>query len=133
VYEQWKTLIENPRYEMNDQGKVRVRVGQRNAGHVLRQFRKNGSMCVEVWRGTKHTTLRLWMLMEKYWPRIRYPRDWKPKDRAKQKPDKSDGRVKLTEEQVHEIMESKLTPSQIARTGKYPVGRRHISRIKNGA
>lgn len=132
-YRTWKTLIENSRYEIDRQGQVRVREGNRNAGHVLRRFRKNGSLCVEVWRGTKHTTLRLWMLMEKYFPKLTYPRDWKPAERKREEIEKDDGRVKLTEEQRQEIIDSNLSPTQLARLGKYPVGRRHISRIRNGA
>jgi len=133
VYEKWRTLTENRRYEINPAGVVRVRHTERNGGHVLRRFRKNGSLCVEVWKGTKHTTLRVWHLMEKYYPDVAYPKDWRPKERKKVVVEKEDGRRKLTEDEVVEIKALNLSPSQIARLGKYGVGRRHISRIKNGA
>jgi hypothetical protein len=132
VYEKWKTLSENRRYEMNPVGSVRVRHGERNGGHVLRRFTKNGSLCVEVWKGTKHTTLRVWHLMDKYYKDTPYPQDWKPKPRVKVVVEKEDGRRKLTEEQRQGIKDSPLSPMQIHRTGEFPVGRRHISRIKNG-
>ena len=132
VYEKWKTLSENRRYEMNPAGTIRVRYSERNGGHVLRRFRKNGSLCVEVWKGTKHTTLRVWHLMEKYYANTDYPPDWRPKERKKVVVEKEDGRRKLTEEERQAIIESPLSPSQIARAGTFPVARRHISRIKNG-
>ena len=69
-------------------------------------------------------------MMEMYWPDIEYPIDWKI--RVPDRLPESDKRKKLTDAQIEEIKESHLTPAELHLTGKYPVGRRWISKLKYG-
>lgn len=150
----WRRLDDWYRYEISNEGQVRVREGFRNAGLVLTRFWRNGhseqrggegsvpleetddySLCVELWDGTRHTIRRVHTLMAKYWPRVDTPEYWKPtkhKGKITKEDVKQDGRRKLTDAQIEEIKASDLTPTELSRTGKYPVTRRHISKIKNG-
>jgi hypothetical protein len=140
---EWKTVSDWRRYEISTEGQVRVKNTCRNGGYIVKRFWRgndknseseentgNRSLCVELWWGTQHTTRRLWKLMEKHWPDIEYPAHWKIKHR-KTLPD-GDKRKKLTDAQIEEIKESHLTPAELHDTGKYPVGRRWISKLKYG-
>lgn len=82
MVENWKTIIENRRYEISDCGRVRVREGYRNKGtcisNIVVQYSKHrASAWVELWSGSRHTTRVIWKLMEKYWPGVDYPDKWK--------------------------------------------------------
>jgi len=108
---------------------VRVKDDQtRNPGHYLKRFYEKGSLCVEMWNKQDHTIRRIWKLMNRYWPRVEYPPEWKA---SKYSPDPNvDGRFKLTAKQRAEIMESPLSPSKLEQI--YPVGERWIRRLKHG-
>lgn len=145
----WKTIWAYPRYEISEEGQVRVKEGFRNAGRVLNRFWKDretvkgylqdtfedgpGSLCVELHDFPKHTTRRIWKLMEKYWPDVKYPATWKA-DRPVAKPAKKNGgpdkRFKLTYEQTLEIKRSPLSSRDLAEM--YPVSRRYIHYLKTG-
>jgi hypothetical protein len=153
----WRQIYENPRYEISEEGKVRVRMNQwSNPGRVLsRHWEGSGigssdkprtyiaetekpyldtteaSLCVYLYfDGGRHKVRRIWRLMERYWPDVEYPAHWKPGDSLKSRRPELDRRCKLTWEQRQEIINSDKSPSELAKM--YPVGRRYISQLKNG-
>lgn len=144
--EEWKTIEGWPRYELSNRGAVRVKKGEKNSGYILSRFWRDEdgkvepehthsthgrkSLCVELWNTESHTTKRLWRLMEIYWPEVQYPEYWKI--RRNEIRHGEDKRRKLTDRQIIEIKASDMSPSELADLGVYPVGRRWISRIKNG-
>ena len=142
----WRIVQDWNRYEISDKGDVRVRDGCRNAGLVLTRFWKDGeinrieggvdedtkgSLCVELWDRSKHTTRRVWRLMANYWPGVGYHESWRKK-RIVAKPIKPnnepDKRFKLTEQQTVEIRQSHLSSGELAKV--YPVSARHIRAIR---
>lgn len=125
----WRTVWEFPRYEISDDGIVRVKDDQtKHPGLAINRFYEKGSLCVEMWKNNRHYIRRIWKLMERYWPRVKYPPEWKA-TRPEPAP-KVDRRCKLTPEQRREIAESDKTPTELAHL--YPVGRRYINKLKNG-
>ena len=143
----WKTILSHPRYELSEEGQVRVKSGFSYAGRVLTRFWKDGytvvgscddpfervdaSLCVELHDFPRHTTKRVWRLMEQYWPGVEYPESWR-KRRKPAKPVKPnnepDKRYKLTDQQVTEIRQSLLSSGDLAKI--YPVSARHIRAIR---
>jgi len=88
----WKTLSEFPRYEISEEGQVRVR----ETGLVLKRLWRDGkpdasgkttrglshldshgSLCVCLWNGGAYRKRRVWKLLERYWPEVEYPAHWK--------------------------------------------------------
>jgi len=153
----WRQIYENPRYEISEEGQVRVRLNQwRNPGRILARHWECGgigpsdkprtyvsekdcpdapdvasSLCVYFYfdRG-RHKVRRIWRLMERYWPTVEYPAQWKSGDAPKNRNPGQDNRCKLTWEQRQEIINSDKFPSELAKM--YPVGRRYISQLKYG-
>lgn len=143
----WKTVLSHPRYELSEEGQVRVKMGFSHGGRVLTRFWNDGyttvgrsydqfkkvdaSLCVELHDFPKHTTKRVWKLMEQYWPGTDYPESWRKK-RMVAKPIKPnnepDKRFKLTEQQTVEIRQSPLSSGLLAIL--YPVSARHIRAIR---
>ena len=125
----WRTVWEFPRYEISDDGLVRVKEDQSKLpGYVINQHWSKGSLCVELYKGDEHYERRLWKLMERYWPRVEYPQSWKA-PKYDPGPD-GDGRFKLTAKQRQEIIDSPLKASELEKI--YPVGERWIHRLKKG-
>lgn len=141
----WKTIRSHPRYEISEEGVVRVKAAFRNPLRVLNRFwvthnrRHNpctdahvdqpGSLCVELQMDDKHTTRRIWKLMERYWPEIKYPHFWRrvaPPPASK--PDGTDGRFKLTARQRLEILASPQSTKELAEM--YGVSQRHVRHIR---
>lgn len=82
--EKWTTLQENPRYELSNQGRVRVREGCRSIRQpwpyvVVQHSPHRASAWVELWTGSRHTTRAMHLLMRKYWPGVDYPAEWNPR------------------------------------------------------
>ena len=153
----WRQIYEAPRYEISEKGQVRVRFNQwRNPGRVLGRHWEHGgvglhdkpktycneednpdfnepaaSLCVYFYfdRG-RHRVRRIWRLMERYWPDVKYPSHWKSGDSPKNRRPELDRRCKLTWDQRQEITSSDKTPTELAKL--YPVGRRYISQLKYG-
>lgn len=125
----WRTIWEFPRYEISDEGEVRVKEdADKLPGYVLQRHWEKGSLCVDLYKNNRHYTRRLWKLMERYWPNAEYPQEWKA---PKYDPGPSgDGRFKLSDEQRKEIKESDLSVSDLS--WSYDVSERHIRRIKYG-
>jgi len=151
---EWKTLYEWNRYEISEEGQIRVRYDlvNRNGGKVLKRFWRDGSqdaegktqrgnahedshgsLCVNLWENHRKTVRRIWKLMEKYWPGKPYPAHWKA-ERYKASPIKKTGepdeRFQLTPEQRQEIVDSPLNARELSEV--YPVGRRYIHYLKTG-
>jgi len=142
----WKTIWSHPRYEISEEGQVRVKSGFRNAGYTLKRFwndgyttepasqdafeNREGSLCVELHDYPRHTTVRLWKLMETYWPDVEWPSHWRKERKVSpvKQDNEPDRRFKLTDEQVQEIRESNLPSNKLAEM--YPVCARHIRAIK---
>ncbi len=152
----WRQIYEAPRYEISEEGRVRVRLNQwRNPGRTLdRHWERGGrgshnpkyylkenlnpnlddpssSLCVYLYfdRG-RHKVRRIWRLMERYWPDTKYPSHWKSGDSPENRSPELDRRCKLTWGQRQEIVKSDKAPSELA--GLYPVSRRYISQLKYG-
>ena len=133
----WKTVWEAPKYEISQEGVVRVKRGFPNEGHVMRRYIAQthghpGSLCVDLYfnNGKKHR--RVWKLMARYWPDVEYPAEWRSTRNlgpTKRDPTK-DRRIKLNLEQYREVMASPLSSSRLAEI--YPVSSRYIRKIKNG-
>ncbi len=146
---EWKTVHDWPRYEISEEGQVRIRAGRytglilkrfwRDGGHNEKAVRGNshidcpGSLCVDISDGERHTMKRIWKLMEKYWPGKHYPKHWKA-ERYKASPIKKnntpDERFKLTPEERMKILLSPLSAKELSEI--YPVGRRYIHYIRTG-
>lgn len=145
----WKTILDWPRYEISQEGQVRVKSGFTYAGRTLTRFWRDGkttvgrnsdphkdhvgSLCVELHQDGGHTTKRVWKLMERYWPGFHYPSTWKaPKVVAApvRKDSQPDKRFKLSYEDTLTIKRSPLTPTELAKL--YPVHKRYIRKLKQG-
>lgn len=137
-YVRWVTIREFRDYEISSEGQVRRRGTEKLLGRIWVHrkdcYRKEiindtpsepiGSLCVRLRRDGRQYMRRIWRLMDQYLPNVPYPRYWKAEVYR-------DGRRKLTPEQTREIVYSPLSPTELHKSGKYPVGRRYISKLKN--
>jgi len=121
---------ELPRYEISNDGLVRVRADENRLPLYVMQPRwTKGSLCVFLLGADgRDKVRRIYRLMEQYWPKAWYPSGWQAP--VYQPDPRKDRRFKITEVQRQEIMQSGLRPPQLAEL--YPLNERTIRHIKYG-
>lgn len=77
----WRAMGAWIRYEISNDGLVRVKLDRtRNPGYVLNYYWAKGSLTVRLQNDEgKERERRLYALMDRYWPSVEYPSQWKAK------------------------------------------------------
>ena len=119
----WRAMGAWPRYEISNDALIRVRPDSRkNPGYILNSYWTKGSLAIRLYNEDgEERERRLYALMNRYWPNVEIPQEWKA-ERGRRP-------LKVSREDRERIKKSSRRTCDLA--WAYDVSPRTIRAIKN--